>query len=150
MVTRSAGESCVTASSTRATSPASCAACAGLAAACPSASGRPPTWAASAPPRCASAALARSQRIERGVHRDPIQPGEEIGAAVERREPPIRPHERLLGGVIGVAVVAEDMERCCVHASLVAPDQPAEGVAVAPACAVELEVILLVGHPRAL
>jgi hypothetical protein len=40
------------------------------------------------------------------------------------------------------------MQRCSVHASLMAPHQAAEAVAVAPSCSVE--VIILVGHPRAL
>jgi hypothetical protein len=94
------------------------------------------------------AALAGAQRVERGVDRDPVQPGEEVGAAVERAQPAVRAHEGLLGDVVRVAVVAEDVERCRVHASLMAPHQAAEGVAVAPAC--EIEVICLVSHPRGL
>ncbi|HEX3473996.1 MAG TPA: hypothetical protein VHT91_03085, partial [Kofleriaceae bacterium] len=56
--------------------------------------------------------------------------------------------------VVRVAVVAEDVERCCVHASLMAPHQAAEGVAVAPACEneieISIEVIRLVSHSREL
>jgi len=95
------------------------------------------------------ASLAGAQAVERGVHRDPVEPGREVGAAVERRQPAVRPHQRLLGGVVGIAVIAEDMERCCVHASLMAPDEPAEGVSVSSSCAVEVALVL-VGHHRAL
>ena len=40
----------------------------------------------------------------------------EVGATVEAREPAIRAYERFLRRVVGVAVVAEDMEGGGVHA----------------------------------
>src|SRR5262245_19528903 len=90
------------------------------------------------------AALVGAQRVERGVHRDAVQPGEEVGAAVERREPLVRAYEGLLRDVIGVTVVTQDMECSGVHASLMAPDEATEGFSVSLACPVE--VWILVSH----
>ena len=92
------------------------------------------------------ATLSRSQCVERGVHRDAIEPGEKIGPTIERREALVRPHERLLRDVIGVAVVAEDMKGGGVHASLMAPDEATESFSISLAC--PGEVWILVSHVR--
>src|SRR5690606_20335778 len=50
--------------------------------------------------------------------------------------------ERLLRGVIGVTVIAEDMERGGVHTSLMAPDEATEGFAVTLPRPVEVGVLV--------
>ena len=94
------------------------------------------------------AALVGPERVERRVHRDPIQPGEEVGAAVELRQTAIRAHERLLSRIVRVAVVTEDMKSGCVHASLMAPNEATECFSIALAS--PLEVGVLVSHSGAL
>src|SRR4051794_39750621 len=71
-------------------------------------------------------ALVGAQRVERGVDRDPIEPREEVGATIERGEPAIRANEALLRDVIRVTVITENMECCCVHASLMTSHQATE------------------------
>src|SRR5689334_18501089 len=88
------------------------------------------------------AALVGAERVERGVHRDAIEPGEEVRAAVERGQPAERTHERLLRDVIGIAVVAGDMECCCVHATLMAPNEATESFSVSLACPVEVRILV--------
>src|SRR5258706_11814885 len=100
------------------------------------------------PLRQGGAALAAAHCVERGIDRDAVQPSEEVGAAVERRQAAKSAHERLLRRIISVAVVAEDMESGGVHASLMAPDQAAEGFSVTVASPIEIGV--LVTHRRAL
>ena len=92
------------------------------------------------------AALAGSQRVECGVHRDPVEPGKEIGPTIEAREALVRPDERLLRHVVRVAVVVQDMEGGGVHAFLMAPDEATECISISLAC--PGEVWILVSHVR--
>ncbi len=102
--------------------------------------GPAPTWAASVPPRWESAAPRLSERgaLSAVVIVMRYKPREEIGPAVERGQPAVGAYERLLGDVVGVAVVTEDMERGGVHASLMAPDQATDSFSVPLACPVEV------------
>ena len=90
------------------------------------------------------AALVRAHVVERRVHRDPVEPREEVGSPVEAAEALERADERLLGDVVGVAVIAEDMECGGVHASLIAAHEAGKGLAIALTGA--REVIPLVSH----
>ena len=58
--------------------------------------------------------------VQGRVHRDPVEPGAELGAGVEAAERSIRPQERLLDRVLGALLVAGD-----------APGEPEQPRAVA-------------------
>ena len=88
------------------------------------------------------AALAAAQRVEGGVHRDSIEPREEIGAAVERSQCAVRAHERLLRRVVGVAVISEDMKCGGVHAALVSPNEATESIPVATPSPFQIGVLV--------
>jgi hypothetical protein len=96
--------------------------------------------------RCTT--LTAAQRVERGVHRDAVEPREEIGATVKRWQTTERAHERFLRRVVGITVIAENMECSGVHASLMAPNKATESFSVTIASPIQIGV--LVTHRRAL
>jgi hypothetical protein len=88
------------------------------------------------------AALAAAQGVQRRIDRDAIQPREEVCTAIKRRQSLERADERFLSRVVGIAVVAENMECCSVHASLVASYETTESFAVTIASPIEVGVRL--------
>ena len=80
----------------------------------------------------------RAHEVERGVHRDAIEPGEKLGAPVEVVQRAIRAHERLLRRVVRVGVVAQEVQGGSVHTSLVLLHESTEGCSVPVTCQVEV------------
>jgi hypothetical protein len=86
--------------------------------------------------------FATSQRVERGVDGDAVEPREEVRAAVELRQTAERFDECLLRRVIGIAVIAEDMQCSGVHASLMAPNKATESFSVTIASPIQVGVLV--------
>ncbi len=99
---------------------------------------------------CAASALLRegrttltaAQRVECRVDGDAVQPREEIGPAIERREGTERLHERLLRRVVGITVVAEDMECGGVHAALMTANQSTESFSITIASPIQVGILV--------
>ena len=70
--------------------------------------------------------------VQRGVHRDRVEPGPELGPDGEGLQPAVRPEKDRLDQVIGLGVIAHDAVRDRVHQPLVPLDEPVEGRTVSP------------------
>ena len=83
-------------------------------------------------------AVGLPEMIERQVHDDAVQPGEELRASVEAADGAIGAEKGVLRQVVGIRVVADDAKRSRVHTPLVATHERLESLAVTAASAANL------------
>ena len=75
--------------------------------------------------------LSSAKLVESGVGRHPVRPSAELGPAVKARQPPHDAHQRFLGGVKTVGVVAGDASAHGIDLILMTAQQDLHRPAVA-------------------
>ena len=92
--------------------------------------------------------LARANRVQRQVHRDPVNPGERFAAPVEPIQGAVGSNERVLSHVLSFRGAAQKMQRQSIDPLLVSAHHHAERFDIALLCSLDELAIRPLRHFR--